>query len=127
MAHYYFKSLSKKFNLPFVSISAGTMAYEGLTPTPLTLKLLKEKDIDATDHQSHRLTSIDVRKTYLNFVMTEDQLDYMTHRFPETVGKTFLLSDYYSGQFKSFLHNTALPISSKLNHHQADIQLPVVN
>lgn len=73
--------------------SAGTWASEGQPAAAYALQAMLERGIDISGHRSHGLTQSDVEEADLILVMSAGYKEAIELEFPESRGKTHLLSE----------------------------------
>src|SRR5512136_737146 len=73
-------------------MSAGTWTVAGLPATQLAQQVMARRGLDLSGHRSFLLDDELLRSAAVILVMTRNQLEAIQAEFPETVGKTYLLS-----------------------------------
>lgn len=89
-AHMLRRSLSQRARISVVS--GGLSAVSGNPAHPTALRMAGERDIDLSAHAASPLTRDGVDEAEVIFVMEIGHLLLMHERFPESRGKTFLLT-----------------------------------
>ena len=87
------KFIGQKARL-YQASSAGISAPEGFSATTETVKLMKAKGVDVSDHHSQRLTTQQIRQAYRIFAMERVHRDWIVNLVPESKDKVFLLTDF---------------------------------
>lgn len=73
-------------------ISAGTWTSAGLPATQLAQQIIARRGLDLSAHRSRLVDAELLRSATVILVMTRNQLEAIQSEFPETIGKTYLLS-----------------------------------
>ena len=73
--------------------SAGTWAITGMPAMPKAVKLAREYDLDLSYHRSRVVTEEILSETDLILVMESGHKEAITHEFPDTEGRVFLLTE----------------------------------
>jgi protein-tyrosine phosphatase len=74
--------------------SAGTAAWPGAPSSPAALTVMKELDIDLTQHRSQTLSAELIDESDLIVVMTTAHRDAVCNQFPAADEKTHLLHSF---------------------------------
>ena len=96
MAEYMFKDIVKKRNLEnkYRICSSGVFAYNGQQPTDEAIIVMKEKNIDMSEHRSTNINISNVLNMNLVLCMTYIQKLQIIHRYPELEGSVYTLKEY---------------------------------
>ena len=87
-----------KFNI----ISAGISALPGMNPTPESIKVMTEQDIDISRHIATQVQEDLVKKADLILVMSNTHKDYIKTKFTFAQDKIYLLKEFAQiDEFKS--------------------------
>ncbi len=79
-----------KFNI----ISAGISALPGMNPTPESIKVMTEQDIDISRHIATQVQEDLVKKADLILVMSNTHKDYIKTKFTFAQDKIYLLKEF---------------------------------
>jgi len=98
---------NKKCSDEFIGISAGTHAPPGHAASEKGMKLLKEKDIDISDHKSQELSYELLDEVDYVFYMSDDHIYDLRRYFPKYEKKYFKLNendvvDPYMGEIEEY-------------------------
>jgi len=74
--------------------SAGTFAIYGEEALPNGITAMKKKGIDNSGHRSSRLSEQDLFNADYIFVMDRHNYEYVEVKYPQYLGKTYMLSQY---------------------------------
>ena len=95
MAYGILKSMIKAENIEGVEVvSAGTGTLDGYPATAYSVQATKKDGIDISDHYSQSLTSELVERADLILVLALEHHVYITSKYPESSGKTFMLKAF---------------------------------
>jgi len=99
MAEGFFRDLLKKKGILDIEVSsAGTNAYNGESPSPNSVRAMKEYGIDISDLKSNRLNRDLIEKADLIIAMTESHKMYIGQLDSSALKKTRLLGEYFGGE-----------------------------
>lgn len=101
------KMLKEKHN--FRIKTAGVAAIEGLRPTPETVRLMSEQDVDVSDHRSSPLTDELIREADLILVMERTHKENILNRRTDAKNKVHLLSEFGRIKKEEKLVNPDIP------------------
>lgn len=76
--------------------SAGVAAYEGDQASDGAIQVMKERKLDLTSHRSRKLNAARIDDADIIVVMTEAHKRSVLQRFPQVVGRVFLLNAFSS-------------------------------
>ena len=82
---------------PEISVSsAGTNTYNGMLATDYAVEVMREMDIDISNHQGRKLTSEMIDEADIILAMTKYHREYVLRRAEDEniLNKTYLLSDF---------------------------------
>lgn len=85
----------------FVVRSAGTTTEEGLRASLSAVEVMREKEIDISNHRSRPLDDDLVDWSHLILPMTSDQISEVDNRFDSDSGKVFLFTAYPDSEFET--------------------------
>ena len=93
-ALYFAREVVRRGDDKYISVSsAGTWSTTGMPAMPKAVKLAKEFDLNLSYHRS-RVVSEDILSiSDLILVMESGHKEAITHEFPETQGRVFLLTE----------------------------------
>jgi protein-tyrosine phosphatase len=74
--------------------SAGTFAVYGEEALANGITAMKKKGINNSEHRSRRLSEQDLYNADYVFVMDEHNYEYIEVKYPQYLGKTYMLSQY---------------------------------
>jgi protein-tyrosine phosphatase len=90
------KQLSRRALRNVQAESAGLLDLDGADADPQAVELLREKGFDDSMHRSRVLTKDLVAHSDLIVVMERDQMEEISRRYPDAVGKVRLLKSFSS-------------------------------
>jgi protein-tyrosine-phosphatase len=73
--------------------SAGVYALEDYPASRPGVEVMAERGIDVSDHRGHTVTEQDMMDADLVLVMEEEHRRSLFYRYPQLLGKVFLLSE----------------------------------
>lgn len=95
MAAGYFRHLCQKADRDDIQVdSAGIYAMDGMPVSENSICVMKDYDIDISEHQSSMLDMKKVEESDLIIVMTASHRLQLADLFPEVLDKTHLLLEY---------------------------------
>lgn len=78
----------------FQVASAGVSAWGGEPANAKTLKILEDRGINLSDHQSQPVTDEIIAESTHIFAMTRQHLEILLSQFPEAKDKSFLAGEF---------------------------------
>lgn len=100
MAERLLKKIIEEKKIKNIEISsAGISHIEDMPAMPLTLQVLKDEGIDASEHRSRFLTSNLLDESNIVLTMTCEQKDYLRKFYPFHRDKIFTLKEYAENSF----------------------------
>lgn len=103
MAEGIFKSLAKEKNLDIQVESAGTFAFDGDKASPNAVKALKSINIDISNHKSSLIHNNLIEEVDLILTMASSHKELIARKFPQSIGKVFLLNEYAFNELKDIM------------------------
>lgn len=96
MAEYILKEIVEKRNISnsFNICSSGVFAYNGQNPTDEAISVMKERNIDMSEHRSTNINNSNIFKMDLILCMTNAHKLQVKHRYPEIKDKVYTLKEY---------------------------------
>lgn len=91
LAEAYLKVKAAEKGLTLDISSAGLHALVEHPADPQSVKIAERIGLDLSQHKARQVNSKMMKQADLVFVMTQNQLQEVHHRFPETRGKVFLV------------------------------------
>ena len=98
MAEGLFKKAVAGREKDFTVGSAGIAAFDGYPTTLETIRVMAEKGIDISGHQSRRLTRELVERADKIYVMEKFHREMILNLWPEAVSKVHLLTEFSPGR-----------------------------
>lgn len=86
------KLLKEKGN--YKIMTAGTAAVKGMPPTPETIQVMADEDIDISGHRSSPLSDGMIQEADLILVMERAHKERVLNYYPEAKEKVHLLSEF---------------------------------
>ena len=97
--------------------SAGISAFDGQAASQHSVDVMKEEDIDISDHASRMLTPEMVERASHIFGMTRTHRDAVQMMFPEAREKVFVLREFLVGPEADFDLDVSDPIGGSLEEY----------
>jgi len=93
-ALYFAREVVRRGDDDFIKVSsAGTWAMSGLPAMPKAVQIGEDYDLNLSYHRSRVITREKLSKADLILVMEAGHKEAITHEFPETSGRVFLLTE----------------------------------
>lgn len=93
LAEYMFNDLAKRKGVPWRAASAGVAALDGAPAAHNTVKVLRDREIEADGHQARNVTDDMIAEAFLVLTMTEAQKYVLQERYPEHAAKIRMLGE----------------------------------
>jgi len=97
--------------------SAGTHTANGLPASDHTLTVMNELGIDLGSHRSQPATEVMIEKADLILALSTTHLEHIQDRFPESAGRTYLLTEYADKSARG--QSIADPVGGTLDFYRA--------